>query len=589
MALHKKLLSKIARYYHTLKYLQPIQIYGQLLYRINKKPQLKKIINIPNIRHQHEPWQTAIIKKDKLHADPVQVECLNQTFNITKSTVWQDKTKSRLWLYHLHYFHYLDHFDTSEELILRWIKENPSGAGPGWEPYPISLRVVNWIKWLLQKEMKTTRMEMLVSLVQQLNYLYKRLEIHILGNHLLANAKALIFGGCYFENDHWLDVGMKIFNAQLEEQILADGGHFELSPMYHAIIFEDLLDVINLCQVYHYQYPQQWLTICEKMLIWLKTMCHPDGEFALFNDTAHNSAATLLELKEYYYRLMAQQIKLSQNNLKLNEETPGNNDSHHHFIRRYTIGNEFLNRTELAKNCENKNNNNMAHHHLAASGYCRMMHRNMVLIADIAEIGADYQPGHAHADTLSFELSIHQQRLLVNSGTSTYADNEKRLSERSTAAHNTVMINDKNSSDIWRSFRVAHRANVRDVKLQHKTLQATHDGYYRKYKVVHTRTWQFIDNTLCIKDEINGRGNHKITIIFHVHPDINVVALDDYQFLFLRANRNIAQLKCDARAKVHASTYHPGFNITLANQKIMIETNTSVPTTFNTVITCLGD
>ena len=65
--------------------------------------------------------------------------------------------------------------------------------------------------------------------------------------------KALIFAGLFFEGpdaDRWVGLGLKILSKELNEQILEDGGHFELSPMYHSIILEDLLDIINILTVY---------------------------------------------------------------------------------------------------------------------------------------------------------------------------------------------------------------------------------------------------------------------------------------------------------------------------------------------------
>ena len=48
----------------------------------------------------------------------------------------------------------------------------------------------------------------------------------------------------------WLKKGLKIYQQQVNEQILDDGAHFELSPMYHSIILEDMLDIINPCDTY---------------------------------------------------------------------------------------------------------------------------------------------------------------------------------------------------------------------------------------------------------------------------------------------------------------------------------------------------
>ena len=61
----------------------------------------------------------------------------------------------KLWRYNLHYFDDLNAFDADSrkhwhtDLLLRWVRENPPGAGTAWEPYPTSLRIVNWIKWAL--------------------------------------------------------------------------------------------------------------------------------------------------------------------------------------------------------------------------------------------------------------------------------------------------------------------------------------------------------------------------------------------------------------------------------------------------------
>ena len=87
----------------------------------------------------------------------------------------------------------------------------------------------------------------------------------------------------------------------------------------------------------------------------------------------------------------------------------------------------------------------------------------MVIIADVADIGPDYIPGHGHADVLSFELSLFGKRVIVNSGISTYELSEDRYKQRSTELHSTITIDNKNSSEVWGGFRVANRAKVFDI------------------------------------------------------------------------------------------------------------------------------
>ena len=61
--------------------------------------------------------------------------------------------------------------------------------------------------------------------------------------------KLLVFAGCFFDGPEakkWQQKGMKILALEVKEQILSDGGHFERSPMYHALVLEDMLDLENL-------------------------------------------------------------------------------------------------------------------------------------------------------------------------------------------------------------------------------------------------------------------------------------------------------------------------------------------------------
>ena len=107
--------------------------------------------------------------------------------------------------------------------------------------------MVNWIKWILENNINDKKI--ISSLFEQVHNLDNSVEFHILGNHIFANAKALIFAGIFFDGtngDIWYRKGCKILQKELREQFLKDSGHFELSPMYHSIMIEDILDLLNL-------------------------------------------------------------------------------------------------------------------------------------------------------------------------------------------------------------------------------------------------------------------------------------------------------------------------------------------------------
>lgn len=547
-----------SRYFHTLRYLRPGQFISRLRHHLYR-PRLpesdlpgKRLPGGALVGPRHRP--ESMTGEDRF-------VFLNESGRIAGAGDWNDPDRDKLWLYNAHYFDDLNAHDADARrqwhraLVTRWIAENPPTAGNGWEPYPISLRAVNWIKW----DLRTDGLEVAAvdSLALQLRWLRRRLEYHLLGNHLLANAKALIFGGLYFEGDEadeWFRTGKRIFNSQLREQILADGGHFELSPMYHLIVLEDLLDVINVCQAYGRPLPEKWSEKVKQMLAWADAMRHPDGEIPFFNDAAFGISGTFDELSNYADSVLPH----SQYEEKAVQES------------RY----------------------------LDSSGYVCLRNGPAIAFFDVAAVGPDYLPGHAHADTLSLELSLFGQRLLVNSGTSVYGTSSERLRQRSTDAHNTIMIDDENSSEVWGGFRVARRARPRVIEcsLPDGLVVAEHDGYRRLVgRPVHQRAVQLPDGLLhvtdTIKSDMGDKLKHFIQGAWHLHPEVTVtpIGLGSGQpryKLHLSINgvvrEAILHIEGADRVDIEAATWHPEFGRSIPNQRIVFSYRGPLPATINT-------
>ena len=529
------------RYYHTLRYLKPIQIYGRLWFNFHTPA--PDTSPPPPTRSRSGSWCQPAQRKPCL-LSPNRFRFLNEEHDVDSASSWNDTNLKKLWLYNLHYFDDLNSKGAEnrstwhETLIYRWIEENPPVKGNGWEPYPLSLRIVNWVKWILSGNKPQ---EWLVhSLAIQVRYLEKRIEWHLLGNHLFANAKALIFAGLFFsgpEAQKWLIKGLNILEREIPEQVLEDGGHFELSPMYHSIILEDILDLYNLTcaypEVFSAQwkhYPSLWVKCINKMRSWLKVMSHPDGDISFFNDAAIGIAANPVELEAYSSRLKLPPISEPKEGIT----------------------------------------------YLTQSGYVRLQKNEAVAILDIGKIGPDYLPGHAHADNLTFELSLFGSRVIVNSGTSCYGVSQERLLQRSTSSHNTVVVDEKDSSEVWGGFRVARRAcpveiEIDDLGDEGFKVVGAHDGYERfPDKIIHRRTWKLLNHSLEINDSV---GSHfaKIVSRFHFHPDVYLIDQDDLKnikekihFGFKQNNLNWCS-KMGTNGKIENSTYHPEFGISLSN------------------------
>jgi uncharacterized heparinase superfamily protein len=480
-------------YFHTLRYLRREQVFARLRYRL--APALVRVRAAPSAAPKDGRWIAPPSKAASL-VGPMRVRFLNRERDLKVSADWHDGAE-RLWLYNLHYFDDLVAKEAAsraswhDALIATWIRDNPPARGVGWESYPISLRAVNWIKWSLGG--KALDGGACSSLATQLRYLRRRIEWHLLGNHLLANAKALIFGGLFFaghEADEWLEFGSRLFHEQLAEQVLPDGGHFERSPMYHALSLEDVLDVINAMQTYAGRQFTQRATLSSslpataaKMLPWLEAMTHPDGEIAFFNDAAFAIALPPSKLKAYAEML---RIKAGQSASRLVD--------------------------------------------LASSGYVRLQQGQWCVLFDAAPVGPDYQPGHAHADTLAFELSIGGERLISNSGTSTYEQGPQRAFERSTRAHNSVEIDGENSSEVWAGFRVARRARPLERTVEagkdHGFVSCAHDGYRRLAgQPSHRRSLEVTGQEVRWVDRVEGAGRHRAKGFIPLHPGVQF-ALD---------------------------------------------------------------
>ena len=175
-------------------------------------------------------------------------------------------------------------------------------------------------------------------------------------------------------------------------------------------------------------------------------------------------------------------------------------------------------------------------------------------------------PGHAHADSLSFELSLDQQRILVNSGTSVYGIGTERQQQRGTAAHNTIQLDGMNSSDVWSGFRVGRRARVQIEKFETQPtplLQAAHDGYrHLPGHPAHHRLWEMKENELTITDTLEGKGNHFAEVFFHFHPDYHLTLTSSATIAVQQGNNTVVLLiHVDNRLnwEIKPGLWHPSF------------------------------
>lgn len=530
---------KLKLYFNTLKYLK----YSQIYYRIYKRFFHPKVNDVETkLANKSGSWCCFSLYEQKLFPGN-KVKFLNVEGKVENASIWNDAEHEKLWLYNLHYFDDLnacgasERVNIQENLIERWINENPAPLGNGWEPYPTSLRIVNWVKAFLSGI--ATDQIILNSLAKQADFLSQDLERHILGNHLFVNAKGLIFAGTYLEGkeaDGWLQAGLNIYTKELDEQVLPDGGNFELTAMYHSIMLVDLLDLINLWRAYPNKanaiVAEKTKQVVTKMLGWLSIMSHNDGDISFFNDSAFGIAPKNSLVFEYAAKL------------------------------------GFCNPLENPVASET-----LTLFNLQDSGYVSVKSDKYSLIADLAQVGPSYQPGHAHADTLSYEFSLGKQRVFVNSGISEYGLNEERLRQRKTAAHNTVVVNNLDSSQVWSGFRVAKRAGILNrvvspVVENRVRFSAAHNGFKKQgVNCIHHRDWLADNGSVTVTDKLVGNYINAVGYL-HLHPDIKVLSVTDAQVLLTSRDYDICMKVSGANVLIEDTTWHSEFGISIDNRKL---------------------
>ncbi|WP_164072445.1 alginate lyase family protein [Poseidonibacter lekithochrous] len=404
-----------------------------------------------------------------------------------ESIDWNYHSLGKLWTYNITYFDFLHQdnipIEESSELIYDFI--NTEDLKDAKEPFPISLRGLNWIKFFTYNNIQNQKFH--DYLFNDYKILMDNLEYHLLGNHLLENGYSLLFAAYYFENDEFYDKSKEILIEELNNQILEDGAHFELTPMYHQIMLFRLLDCINLVSNNTYKNKELLKFLKEKvsvMLSWLDNITYKNGDIPLLNDSAVGIAPSSQNLLEY-----AKKLNLEYKTISLKD-----------------------------------------------SGYKKIIKDDYECIVDVGNIGPDYIPGHAHSDTFNFEVRIKDKPFIVDTGISTYESNKQRTIERSTSSHNTVKINDIEQSEVWGGFRVAKRAKISKLIEKKDYIESSHDGY-KKYGITHTRKWFFSNDSIKIVDSINKSTSAIASI--HFYPSITDEIIKKY--LKISENYNIKE------------------------------------------------
>lgn len=458
------LIKKITNLFFTLKYLKISQMTWRLWLRLDRRIIINKT-------------ETSVNKLVLLSPEFIDHRLSNfSLFN----QIYDEKELSDdnpLKIYHLNYFDYIHSFDSEKgiELINKWINDNKNSKHISWDPYPISLRIVNWIKFIIKHSIENN--EINKSIYEQAFVLSKRREYHLLTNHLFKNIVALLFVGFLFNEDKWEKWAFKELKKQLKEQLTINNYHFELSPTYHAIFTQDLLDIYNLLMnngdSNSLKFVKEIKLIIPDVLYWCEYFSNNE-EYLKINDVNYERCPTLKELKEYAKLLGIERVVRKHKN-------------HHYPV--------------------------LTNNNLSLMMYC-------------AEHQPSYNPAHSHDDLTSFLLWYNKKPILIDTGNFCYDETVERDYSRSTKAHNCFTINEENQSEMWKVFRIGRRSKILKKNISESKINCSHNGY-KRFGIKYSRTIKTINSGFEIIDSFISKNNRSYKIYFHFHPKTNLIIKED--------------------------------------------------------------
>lgn len=388
----------------------------------------------------------------------------------------------------IHYFEFASELDDSELVALcrDWVEQNgvPRGRwwGTSWNSYGLSLRCVHWMQELAARpDLPADGVATIAGEVAvQIRFLVKNLELDLGGNHLLKNIRALLWAAAFFDGEEalgWRELGARLLERELSEQVLDDGMHYERSPAYHALVLGDFLDCYQVLPEGSVR--DRLGDRLDSMAQVLVDFVHPDGGVSLFNDAGLEMA----DPPELYLE-------------------------HYHALRkiRPTPRPAF---------------------DLPLAGYFGLRSDDELLLIDCGPIAPDHLPAHGHGDILAFEWSVGGRRIAVDFGVFEYNEGEWRARSRATASHNTVTVDGADQCEFWGSFRVGRRARVHDVEvmLQSGQMSVTgaHDGFrFLRGRPIHRRRFSVEPGQIAIRDDVLGGAGQLVEARILLHPDVVV-------------------------------------------------------------------
>ncbi len=344
------------------------------------------------------------------------------------------------------------------------------------------------------------RRRLLVRLAQDARGVVASLPAEALHRGALVTLKGAMAAAVALEEEAWMNRALRFLPGELERQFHPDGGHVERSPGQLMAAIQDLIEIRNLLHGAGINAPAVLATVLERAGQALRLFRHGDGGLALFNGTREEGAAQVdLVLTQGQARGRAPML-------------------------------------------------------LEESGFHRLQAGRTLVIADTGppppgrarDVGSGLPRGadrFAHAGTLSFEMSVGRDRVIVNCGAAPAAEGEWRDALRATAAHSTLVLAETNSSELKEEGLGRRPERVEADRHEAggaQWLEASHDGWRKPFGAVHRRrlylaeTGDDLRGEDIVEMQEAGTPIPAFLVRFHLHPAVVASPVQDGEGVLLR-------------------------------------------------------
>jgi uncharacterized heparinase superfamily protein len=370
------------------------------------------------------------------------------------------------------------------ELIQSWIADNATWNGLAWRSDILATRLFAWIvhfdDFVKRDQEDELRHAMLASLVAQLRHLARTASWEVAGAGRLQALKGLIAGlSALTGPEPRLAKALKTLERELSVQILPDGGHISRSPSLQLQVLQDLIDTRAVLRSAQVEVPVALRNAIERMAPMLRFFRHGDRRLALFNDAVEEDGV-LIDL--------------------------------------------VLTRSEAK---------GRAPAHAPDSGFDRLQASKSLVLIDTGGPPPRGFDDHAHAGTLSFELSHERERIIVNCGAYRGPKPNWWRVARASAAHSVMVVADTNSLEIRADGTIGRTpTTVARERAEHEGQQwvsASHDGYRERFGLIYARQ-MFLSadgEDLRGEDELIGLPGAAFAVRFHLHPSVQASLVQD--------------------------------------------------------------